>query len=245
MSTRLEGVQIPIEIDASKALHQLDQIESSIKKDSKKAVDLNRTLSMNSLLGGGGGERKGAKSGTTGAGGLPIPKPSSPVTGTIANAIQGSTPVSGVLGKVAGLAAKYPTAATLAEGATGAAAIYAGVKAAAGLGGRALAAIEGASPGAATSEAFKAVAKQITGLQSSIEYMEAKLSSYITGIGKTIDMETAMARVNGRAPNALSVYGVLQGVDEQEGKLNKAMERFKANEFWRAVGDSFREGWNK
>lgn len=248
MSTRLEGVFIPVELDTSKAQRQLDKLEADIKKDGKKAVDLNRTLSMNSLLDGGGGG-KGAKTGTTGVGGGPQVKPASSITGNLAQAIQGSSPVSGVFGKAASIASKFPAAAALAEGVAGAASVYGAVRTVALNAPLALEAGRAFVGLSAKDPNFVAVSQQLENFRNSISYLESYVKSAVTGIGKTVDMATAMARVHGKVPNIQIGYGIYKEADMQEDMLNKKFEEFRAKEVAEAVGVSmsemFKGGWNK
>jgi len=239
MSTRLEGVQIPVELDTSKAERQLDQLEAKLGKDSKKAVDLNRTLAQNTVLQKGSGA--GGKSDTTGVSGTPRSQQSKDAVGQIPAFLQGSTPVSGVVGKLRGLAAGSATLAPLARGAAGAAALYAGTRAVA-MGaplaleaGRAFAGLSPDDP------LFKAVQAQLDNLKNSFNYIESYVKSAITGVGKTYDMATAMARVNGKVPNIQIGYGIYKDADMQEDMLRKKFEHFKSMEVATAVGNSMAE----
>lgn len=244
MATRLEGVVIPVELDTGKAQRQLDNLEGKLAKDQKKALDVNRTLNTNSLLSGGG---KGAKTGTTGVGGLPQQKISIPTLAQ--NAVQGSTPVSGVLNKIGSIASKVPSAAALAEGAVTAGALYGAVRTVA-LGaplaleaGRSFVGLSKDDPN------FAAVSRELENLRSTVSYLESYIKSAITGIGKTYDMATAMARVNGKLPNIQIGYGIYKEADMEEDLLNKKFEEFKQLEVANAVGVSmselFKNGMNK
>lgn len=244
MSTRLEGVFIPVELDTSKAQRQLDELESGIKKDSKKAVDLNRTLSMNNTLQGGG---KGAKTGTTGTGGGAQTKS---VFQSVANAAsQASTPVSGILGKVAGIASKFSAAGAIAEGALGAAALYAGARATTSAASIAANIAEGAFPNIADSPAFKVMQDQLNNLRNSFNYIESYVKSIVTGATKTYDMSVALARVNGRLPNIITGFGVYREAEMQEDMLKKKFQYFQDREFNQALGASmaelFKDGVNR
>lgn len=233
MSTRLEGVQIPVELDTSKAQKQLDQLEGKLAKDGKKAVDLNRTLNMNSLLSGGGG--KGAKTGTTGTGGG-VSAPS------IKNALPlPSTPVSGVFGKIDSLASRFPTTAALGKAAGGAAAIYGAVRTVAMNAPLALEAGRAAVGLSDKDPNFQAVQAQLGHLQNSVNYLESYVKSAVTGIGKTYDMATAMARVHGKVPNIQIGYGIYKEADLQEDMLKRKFESFQKLELAEAVGNSMLE----
>jgi hypothetical protein len=245
MSTRLEGVQIPVELDTSKAQRQLDQLEGKLSKDSKKAVDLNRTLSMNNTL-QGGGVGKGSKTGTTGAGGVPQEKS---LLQSAKNVVQGSTPVSGVFGKIESLASRFPTATALAQGAGAAGVLYGAVRTIAMNAPLALEAGRAAVGLSSNDPLFKAVQDQLGNLRNSVNYLESYVKSAVTGIGKTYDMATAMARVNGKVPNLTIGYGIYREADLQEDMLQKKFDEFKQREVAEAVAtsmvDFFKGGINR
>jgi hypothetical protein len=245
MGTRLEGVQIPVELDTSKAQRQLDQLEGKLVKDSKKAVDLNRTLSMNNTL--QGGDSKGAKKGTTGTGGVTQDRGVLPSIKSIV--AQGSTPVSGVFGKIESLASRFPTATAIAQGAGAAGALYGAVRSIAMNAPLALEAGRVAANLSPNDPLFKAVQDQLGNLRNSVNYLESYVKSAITGIGKTYDMATAMARVNGKMPNLTIGYGIYREADLQEDMLQKKFEEFKQREVVEAVAtsmvDFFKGGINR
>jgi hypothetical protein len=245
MSTRLDGVFIPIELDTSKALKQLEQLESKVIKDKKKTDELNKAVDKAEGKPTGGGKT------TTGASGEPRPPASRPGTPSfIPPTTQGgSNPVSGTLGKFAGVASKLSGSSTLAEGAIGAASIYGAVRTIAlnaPLALEAGRAFSGLSP---NDPLFKAVNTELTNLRNSVNYMESYVKSAVTGIGKTYDMATAMARVNGKVPNIQIGYGIYREADLEEDMLQKIFEEFKQREVAAAVGVSmaelFKNGMNR
>ncbi len=243
MATRLEGVTIPVDLDTSKAQAKLNELETNLKKDSKKAVDLNRTLSMNSLLGNSGGSGgKGSKTGTTGVSGGPKENGlKERAINAFANKLQASTPVSGALGKVSqaagvselgAVAAVYGAIRTVALGAPMAASV-----------GKGLAGLPDNSP------LTKSIDIQLENLRNSVAYLESYVKSIVTGVGKTYEMSTAMARVNGRVPNIQLGYGIYREAEMEEDMLRKKFDEFKDKEVAQAVGisitDLFKNGINK
>lgn len=245
MATRLEGVVVPVDLDTSRAQQRLNELESDLKKDSKKAVDLNRTLSMNSLMGGsgGGGGSKGSRTGTTGVSGGPKEGPIKNVAvNALANKMQGTTPVSGALGKIS-------AAAKLTESAAEIAAVYAAARTIA-LGaplamevGKGLAGVPVNSPLTAPIE------QQLENLRNSFAYLESYVKSIATGATRTYDMATATARVTGKVPNLQISYGIYREAEMQEDMLTKKFTEFKDKEVAQAVGismaDLFKNGINR
>lgn len=245
MGTRIEGVMIPVELDTDKAQKQLDKLESDLTKGKKKADDLNKVLNKPGLSGGG-------KTGTTGVSGGPEVKTARPGSPSFLQPQMpglGSTPVSGVLGKVGSAAAKVDSTGAIAEGAAGAAAIYGAARTVAMNAPLALEAGRAAVGLSTNDPALKMVQDQLIALQNSFNYIESYVKSAITGLGKTYDMATAQARVNGKMPNILTLYSTYKEADMQEDMLKKKFDYFKDQEVAAAVGLSmgeyFRDGMNR
>lgn len=251
MGTRLEGVQISVELDTSKAQRQIEQLDAQVARDSKKAKDINRTLNPGGSFGSTGA--KNPATGTTGVSGG--------VQGTLARMIgrlpsvpQASTPISGTLSKAGGGglgAAETVGAGLLSRGAlgsmagtavAGAAAVYATTKAV-GEGGSALAAAaQGAFPDLANHPAFKEVLHQVNQLRSFVNYLESTFSSFFTAAGKTGEMTAATARIHGTIPNLPRQFFAFSEADRLEKEMEKHFEDLKSDEIFRVLGSAVRGG---
>lgn len=251
MSTRLEGVFIPVELDTSKAQRQLDELEREATKESATVERILKAPYKKV-----GQFVSGRPSGSTDSndiqkgllsdfqrlmrldrmrkfGAMRIKEDAE------SRSISGA--MEGTLAKAVGEG--LPAALKVAGG------LYAGVRAVALNApmaleaGRAFVGLSSKDPN------FIAVSQQLENLRNSVSYMESYVKSAITGLGKTYDMATAMARVNGKVPNIVVGYGIYKEADMQEDMLKKKFDEFKAKEVAEAVGVSmsemFREGWNK
>lgn len=95
----------------------------------------------------------------------------------------------------------------------------------------------------------KSVEIQLENLRNSFSYLESYVKSIVTGIGKTYEMDVAVARVTGRVPNITLGYGIYREAAMQEDMLEKKFTEFKDKEVAHAVGrsmeDLFKNGINK
>lgn len=251
MSTRLEGVFIPVELDTSKAQRQLDELERDAKQEST-AMERILQAPYKKLTRG----VSGTPSGSTDSGDVQKGLLSDfqrlmrldRMRKFGAARIEQEAAGRSVSGMMEGTLAK-----AVGEGLPGAlkaaGGIYAGVRTVALNAPLALEAGRAFVGLSAKDPNFIAVSQQLENLRNSVNYMESYIKSAVTGLGKTYDMATAMARVNGKVPNIVVGYGIYKEADMQEDMLHKKFEAFKSQEVAEAVGTSmsemFREGWNK
>ena len=242
MSTRLEGVTIPVDLDTSKAEKQLDQLEASLQGKKKKADEVSKSVEKNGVRPPAGsvnttGVSGGTRSPSARPGSLSIPRQ---------DTLSESPPASGVLGKISMLAGRT---SQIAKGAAGGAAVYAATRTIAMGSPLALEAGRAAVGLSPDDPLFKAVQGQLDNLKNSVNYVESYVKSVVTGATKTYDMATAMARVNGRLPNIQIGYGIYREAEMQEDMLKKKFEHFKQMEVATGVGNSmaemFRGGLNR
>lgn len=234
MGTRLTGVEIPVSLDTSKAQKQLNDLESKLNKEDKKTKDINRTLSMNKLMDAGSGVGGGQKTETPSGTSTKIQKQGNPVSGVMGKAISRGEALTNPGAKAVGLIEGF-----LSLPATKAAAAYAVASTVAKAAPIALEAIKGFNGG--DTAASSALAKQFEELRSAFVYLESYVKSFVTGIGKTVDMSAAMARVNGKVPNITIGYGIYREAEFQEDTLRKKFDEFKHKEVAAAVGESMAE----
>jgi hypothetical protein len=244
MPTRLEGVQIPVELDTSKAQRQLDDLERDLDKQERTGKRLQDTI------GRGPGSKPSPSGRMTGSSNPDIAqelyndllkqikvdrmRTSSQVRleqARQANTVSGklNTAIEGAVGDGLGAGLKFAGSLYAAISATSKAAPIV-LEA-----GRALAGLSPNDPN------FKAVAQQLENLRNSVTYLESYVKSAVTGIGKTYDMATAISRVHGKVPNLSVGYGIYKEADMQEDMLNKKFSEFKAKEVANAVGVSISE----
>lgn len=251
MSTRLEGVFIPVELDTSKAQRQLDELERQAKTEST-SVERILQAPYKKLSRGVSGSPSGSSDSNDVQKGLlsdfqrlmrldRLRKFGAARIGQEAASRSVSGVVEGALAKAVGEG--LPGALKAAGG------IYAGVRTVALNAPLALEAGRAFVGLSAKDPNFIAVSKQLENLRNSVSYMESYVKSAVTGIGKTYDMATAMARVHGKVPNVQIGYGIYKEADMQEDMLNKKFEEFRAKEVAEAVGVSmsemFKGGWNR
>jgi hypothetical protein len=85
------------------------------------------------------------------------------------------------------------------------------------------------------------ITRQIESLRNSVTYIESYVKTALDAVHKTMDMSTAMARVNGKVPNITIGYGIYRQAELQEDQLKRKMDEFKQKEVAAAVGESMRE----
>lgn len=247
MSTRLEGVQIPVELDTTKAQRQLDNLERS----------LNRTGGS----GGQSGSRAPSGSSTRSGSGSMKPRMMGGMDLDLAEDLYNellrqiridrirkfgtirveqanrANSFSGIVNAAATKAVGegFGGAMKLAGG------LYAGISAVAKNAPLALEAGRAAVGLSSKDPNYSAVQAQLGNLQNAVNYLESYLKSAVTGIGKTYDMATAMARVHGKVPNIQIGYGIYKEADLQEDMLKRKFESFQKLELAEAVGNSMLE----
>lgn len=251
MSTRLEGVFIPVELDTSKAQRQLDELERQAKTEST-SVERILQAPYKKLSRGVSGSPSGSSDSNDVQKGLAsdfqrlmrldrLRKFGAARIGQEAASRSVSGVVEGALAKAVGEG--LPGALKAAGG------IYAGVRTVALNAPLALEAGRAFVGLSAKDPNFIAVSQQLENLRNSVSYMESYIKSAVTGLGKTYDIATAMARVRGKVPNVQIGYGIYKEADMQEDMLSKKFEEFRAKEVAEAVGVSmsemFKGGWNK
>lgn len=240
MTTRLSGVFIPVSLDTSKALQQLDTLEKKLDKDEKAAAATNKAaknaiansnVAKKVATGGGGG---GGTSGPAMASG------GQSAASKLAQMAAGRTPVGGLATQAAGLAGRL-----LPEGAMGAAK-FAG---AAALGYGAVSLTAQKLPELAFAlDRIAGLEGKLQGFQTSLEGLRRGFSAFESGIttlpkavGETKDLVELSFRLGGKLPNTATLFRQTHMAAVYETELEKKFNQFKNKEVFAGAGDAFRQ----
>lgn len=235
MSTRLSGVEIPISLDTSKALQQLDTLEKKLEKDESAAkattkaaqsAIANTKVANQMRQAGGGSGPSGAPSAAQGA----LSKLSGPKLGG---------PFGQVASGAAGVAGRLiPEQAMGAIKFAGAVAFGYGV---------ASATAQKLPELTFALEKITGLEARISGLQSGLENLRRGFSTFESGvttlpksIGEVKEMAELSFRLGGGVPNINALFKQVHMANVYESELDKKFNQFKNKEIYAGAGEDFR-----
>ena len=234
MGTRLSGVSIPVSLDTSKALQQLDTLEKKLDKDESKAKATTKAAQnavanvnvANKMKVGGGGSSTQGSSGQSAA-------------SKLASFAQYRTPIGGIAGGAA-----RAVSGLLPEAALGAAK-FAGA-AVAGYGVASMAA-QKAPEIVYALEKIAALEGKLGGLQSALEGVRRGFSTFESGIttlpktvGEVKDMTELSLRLGGGMPQIGPLFRQTHLANVYNTELDKKFQQFKNKEVYAGAGEDFR-----
>jgi hypothetical protein len=237
MATRLGGVEIPITLDTSKALQQLDTLEKKLDKDESKAKATTKAA-QNAVANVNVANKMKAGGGNNAGGGL-RPSGSQSAASKLASFAQGRTPIGGLAGGAARAASGL-----LPESALGAVK-FAGA-ATAGYGVASLLAQKLPELSYALSK-INGLEGQMKGLQAGLEGVRRGFSTFETGITelpKTArevrDLTELSLRLGGGMPAVGDIFRATHMANVYTTELDKKFNQFKNKEVYAAAGEDFR-----
>lgn len=234
MATRLGGVQIPISLDTSKALQQLDTLEAKLNKEEGKAkattkaaqnAVANVNVANKMRVGGGGGTTQASSSQSAAS--------------KLASFAQGRTPIGGIAGGAA-----RAVGGLLPESAMGAAK-FAGAMA---LGYGAVSLTAQKLPELAFAlEKIAGLEGKLNGLQVGLESVRRGFSTFESGIttlprsiGEVKDMTELSLRLGGGMPQIGPLFRQTHLANVYNTELDKKFNQFKNKEVFAGAGEDFR-----
>jgi hypothetical protein len=233
MATRLSGVQIPVSLDVSKALQQLDAMEGKLTKEEAQAKKVNKDA-QNAIANTNVAKKMGVGGGG-GGGGTPT---SQNAASKLAGFAAGRTPI----GQIAGGAAR--AVGGLLPGAALGAAKFAGA-AALGYGAVSLAA-QKLPEIAYAMERITGLEDKLRGFQAGLEGLRRGFSTFESGIttlpksvGETKDVVELSFRLGGGMPNVGSLFRQIHMANVYESELDKKFKQFANKEVFAGAGDAF------
>ena len=233
MGTRLSGVEIPISLDVSKALQQLDAVEGKLKKEEATANQVNKSaknaiananVAKKMSVGGGGGVGHGPSSQNAAS--------------KLAGFAAGRTPIGGIAGGAArAVGGLLPEAALGAAKFAGAAAL--------GYGAVSLAA-QKAPELAYALERIAGLESKLQGFQSGLEGLRRGFSTFESGIttlpksvGETKDMVELSMRLGAGMPNVGTLFRQTHLANVYQSELDKKFRQFANKEVFAGAGEAF------
>lgn len=232
MATRLSGVQIPVSLDVSKALQQLDDMEGKLKKDEAAANQVNKSA-KNAIA-----NANVAKKMATGGGGLGGAPSSQNAASKLVSFAAGRTPIGQIAGGAArGIGGLLPEAALGAAKFAGAAALGYG---AVSLTAQKLPEI------AYALEKITGLEDKLRGFQAGLEGLRRGFSTFESGIttlpksvGEVKDAVELSFRLGGGMPNVGSLFRQVHMANVYESELDKKFRQFANKEVFAGAGDAF------
>lgn len=232
MATRLGGVMIPVSLDTSKALQQLDTLEKKLDKEEASAKQTTKaaqnaianTKVANKMQVGGGGPAQApgaAQNAFTKLMGAKAPTSVGGLAGGAARAVGGLFPESAVA------AAKFAGAAALG---------YAAVSTAA----------QKAPELAYALERIAGLEERLRGVQSGLEGVRRGFSTFESGIktlpktvGEVKDMAELSLRLGGGLPNLGTLFRQTHLANVYQTELDKKLNQFANKEVFAGAGQAF------
>lgn len=232
MATRLSGVFIPVSLDTSKAIQQLDAMERKLGQDEAAAKRVNKEA-KNATANAAVAKKMGVGGGGSGSG-----------------------QESGVVSKLAGLASRTPAgglagtasrvAGSLIPGSAVAAAKFAGGVA---LGYAAVSLTAQKLPELTYAlEKIAGLESRLQGLQVGLESVRRGFSTFESGIttlpksmNEVSDLVDLSFRLGGSPPNIPGLFKQVHLANVYETELDKKFDQFRHKEVYAGAGESFRQ----
>lgn len=232
MATRLSGVEIPISLDTSKALQQLDAVDRKLAKEDQTVNKINKDAknaiansNVAKKMGGGGGDSPSGPSASQGVvsklSGIKVPGSVGGLAGGAARA------VGGLLPEQAMAAAKFAGAAALGYGAVSLAA-------------------QKAPELAYALERIAGLEERLRGVQSGLEGVRRGFSTFESGIttlpktvGEVKDMVELSFRLGGGMPNIAPLFRQTHLANVYQTELDKKLNQFANKEVFAGAGEAF------
>ena len=232
MSTRLSGVSIPVSLDVSKALQQLDTLENKLEKD-EKAAKATSKAAQNAIANTNVAKKMGV-----GDGGGSGPSSGPSAASKLASFAQGRSPIGAIAGGAArGIGALLPQSAVAAAKFAGAAAL--------GYGAVSLAA-QKAPEIAFALERIAGLEDKLRGFQLGLESVRRGFSTFESGItslpkavGETKDLVELAFRLGGKMPNVGDLFRQTHTASVYESELDKKFNQFKNKEIYAGAGEDY------
>lgn len=232
MATRLSGVMIPVSLDTSKALQQLDAVDRKIAKEDQAVSKVNKEA-KNAIA-----NSNVAKKMQTGGGG-PAQGPSA-AQGAFSklSGIKAPGSVGGLAGGAARVAGGlFPESAVAAAKFAGMAALgYAAVSTAA----------QKAPELAYALERIAGLEERLRGVQSGLEGVRRGFSTFESGIttlpktvGEVKDMVELSFRLGGGMPNVGTLFRQTHLANVYQTELDKKFNQFANKEVFAGAGQAF------
>lgn len=233
MATRLSGVEIPITLDTSKALQQLNAMEGKLSKEEAQVKKVNKDA-QNAIAntnvakkmgvggGGGGGQGPGGQNAAS----------------KLASFAAGRTPIGGLAsGAARAVGGLLPSAAVGAAKFAGAAAL--------GYGAVSLTA-QKMPEIAFAMEKIAGLEDKLRGFQVGLEGLRRGFSTFESGIttlpksvGEVKDVVELSFRLGGGMPNVGSLFRQIHVANVFESELDKKFKQFANKEVFAGAGDAF------
>lgn len=232
MSTRLSGVEIPISLDTSKALQQLDAIDRKLSKEDQAVNKINKDA-KNAVANSNVAKKMGV------GGGGPAQGPSA-AQGAFSKLMGAKVP--GSVGGLAGGAARavgslFPESAMAAAKFAGTAAFAYGT---------ASLAAQKAPELAYALERIAGLEERLRGVQSGLEGVRRGFSTFESGIttlpktvGEVKDMVELSFRLGGGMPNVGTLFRQTHLANVYQTELDKKFNQFANKEVFAGAGQAF------
>jgi hypothetical protein len=239
MATRLSGVFIPVSLDTSKSLQQLDTLERKLEKDESQAKATNKAA-QNAIANTNVAKKMGGAAGGGSGGGASTQPPSGQSAALkLGQLAAGRTPIGALAGGTArAIGGLLPQAAVGAAKFAGAAALgYGAVSFAA----------QKAPEIAFALQRIAGLEEKLQGFQLGLESIRRGFSTFESGIttlpkavGETKDLVETAFRIGGKLPSTATLFRQTHVAAVYESELEKKFNQFKNKEVFAGAGEAFR-----
>lgn len=244
MATRMQGAEVEVKLDTSKAERTVSDLEARLVKMQQQAEKLRKALGAAPASVSGGAPSQGGVSGGTAEKNV-----ANEVVEKVKKGMGGASFGMAVSGGAGGAAAKTLTG-KISEGvesilpggvklAGAAAAGYLAASTAAKISPIALEAIRAALPAEiGNNPLFRGLETGLEALRNAFTTLESGVKAIFTATGKTADLAGASLRLTGQMPALAPIFDENMKADTQESRLEKKFAEYKQKEVAAGVGES-------